>query len=108
MPNAQKLVQHWDKLPFNFLWTFIQIIWKYLLVSGTFTIFTLAFDNYEYEKFFFQVNKITNDSVQNKQAYKNNFCCLKKQKFILKNTIYCRYVNQINFASVSALNKNAG
>ena len=57
---------------------------------------------------FFQVNKITNDSVQNKQAYKNNFCCLKKQKCILKNTIYCRYVNQINFASVSALNKNAG
>jgi hypothetical protein len=54
----------------------------------------------------FQVNKITNDSVQNKQAYKNNFCCLKKQKFILKNTIYCRYVNQINFASVSGVGVN--
>jgi hypothetical protein len=47
MPNAQKLFQHWDKLPINFLWTFIQIVWKYLLVSGIFTIFTLAFDNYE-------------------------------------------------------------
>ena len=57
MPNAQKLVQHWDKLPINFLRTFIQIVWKYLLVSGTFTIFTLAFDNYEYEKFFFKLTK---------------------------------------------------
>ena len=101
----------WFNIGTNFLLIFCGLLFKLFGNIYWFRVF-LLFLHWPLiimnKRSFFQVNKITNDSVQNKQAYKNNFCCLMKQKFILKNTIYCRYVNQVNFASVAALNKNAG